>query len=96
MTFEKFLAGVHALTHRHVFTAVPAGHLKSCQARLLPGLPDIGFRPDFIITNEEDRGPWYWVPPDMVQKIAMTDSPYTAVALLRARYREMDERLHRP
>jgi hypothetical protein len=31
-----------------------------------------------------------------VQKIAMTDSPYTAVALLRARYREMDERLHRP
>ena len=91
-----FLAAVHSLTHRHVFTRVDAGSLRSCQVRLLPGMPDVGFRPDFLPHGSADEGSWYWVPPDMVQKIAAAGSPETAVALLRARYQEMGERLHRP
>src|SRR5208282_5360472 len=69
-TRMTFLAAVHSLTHRHVFTRVDAGSLRSCQVRLLPGMPDVGFRPDFLPHGSADEGSWYWVPPDMVQKIA--------------------------
>jgi hypothetical protein len=78
----------HSVTHEHVYGDVPGGQLKACRWRLPWAKATFGFKPDL-----SDRAPWYWVPADMVPAVAQAENAFAAVALLRARYRNIAERL---